>query len=60
MIKDEENVEEEEVIFEAYASDWETPGFKEFHRRMQIFVLLYIEGGSTIDEEDLRWEFITL
>lgn len=27
---------------------------------MQIFVLLYIEGGSYIDEEDDRWEFVTL
>jgi histone acetyltransferase 1 len=38
----------------------DTPGFKEYHRRMQIFVLLYIEGGSYIDEEDDRWEFVTL
>ena len=27
---------------------------------MQIFVLLYIEGGSYLEEEDERWEFITL
>lgn len=51
---------EEEVIFEAYSSNWETPGFKEYHRRMQIFVLLYIEGAQYIDEDDARWEFVTL
>lgn len=39
---------------------FDTKGFKEYHRRMQIFVLLYIEGGSYIDEEDDRWEFVTL
>lgn len=52
--------EDDEVIFEAYSSNWETPGFKEYHRRMQIFVLLYIEGAQYIDEEDSRWEFVTL
>ncbi|GAA5968162.1 hypothetical protein JCM11641_003754 [Rhodosporidiobolus odoratus] len=51
---------EDEVTYEAYWSNWETPGFKEYHRRMQIFVLLYIEGASYIDEEDGRWEFVTL
>lgn len=27
---------------------WDTPGFREFHRRAQLFILLYIEGGSYI------------
>lgn len=52
--------EDDEVVFEAYSSNWDTPGFKEYHRRMQIFVLLYIEGAQYIDEEDSRWEFVTL
>lgn len=52
--------EEDEDTYEAYWSNWDTPGFKEYHRRMQIFVLLYIEGASYIDEEDGRWEFVTL
>lgn len=56
----EEEEDEEEVVYEAYATTWATPGFKEFHRRMQIFVLLYIEGAQYIDEDDTRWEFITL
>ncbi|GAA5935242.1 hypothetical protein JCM1841_002861 [Sporobolomyces salmonicolor] len=60
-----EKVEEGEgdddtVLYEAYWSNWDTPGFREFHRRAQIFVLLYIEGASYIDEEDARWEFVTL
>jgi histone acetyltransferase 1 len=37
-----------------------TPGFRDLHRRMQIFVLLYIEGGSYLDEEDPKWEFVVL
>lgn len=43
-----------------WQTTFDTPGFREYHRRMQIFVLLYIEGGSYIDEEDDRWEFVTL
>jgi hypothetical protein len=37
-----------------------TPGFRDLHRRMQIFVLLYVEGGSYLDEEDPKWEFVVL
>jgi histone acetyltransferase 1 len=39
---------------------WDTPGFRELHRRMQLFILLYIEGGSYINEEEEQWEFVTL
>lgn len=52
--------DEDGVRFEGYWTNWDTPGFKEYHRRMQIFALLYIEGASYIDEEDGRWEFVTL
>lgn len=41
-------------------ANWSTPGFREYHRRMQLFVLLYIEGGSYIQEDEDAWEFITL
>ncbi|GAA5911018.1 histone acetyltransferase catalytic subunit HAT1 [Sporobolomyces salmoneus] len=58
--KEGEEEEEEEVEYEAYWTNWETKGFKEFHRKAQIFVLLYIEGAQYIDEEDQRWEFVTL
>lgn len=51
---------DDEVLYEAYAATWETPGFVEYHRRMQIFLLLFIEGGSYIGEDDSRWEFLVL
>ncbi|GAA6037103.1 hypothetical protein JCM8097_008736 [Rhodosporidiobolus ruineniae] len=60
VLEDGDEGSDEEVVYEAYWSNWDTPGFKEYHRRMQIFVLLYIEGASYIDEEDGRWEFVTL
>ncbi|SPC62338.1 related to histone acetyltransferase subunit HAT1 [Ustilago sp. UG-2017b] len=47
-------------VFEVYRSTWETPGFREYHRRMQLFVLLFIEGASYIQEEETNWEFFTL
>ncbi|TFK46408.1 histone acetyltransferase type B [Heliocybe sulcata] len=48
------------IIYEVYHATWKTPGFREYHRRMQIFILLYIEGGSYINEEEDPWEFVVL
>lgn len=60
ILAEDQDGEEDEVLYEAYATSWDTHGFKEYHRRMQILVLLYIEGAQYIDEEDSRWEFVTL
>jgi histone acetyltransferase 1 len=48
------------IVFEVYYTTWETPHFKEYHRRMQLFILLYIEGGSYIQEDEETWEFVVL
>ncbi|KAG9225914.1 hypothetical protein CCMSSC00406_0006464 [Pleurotus cornucopiae] len=48
------------VVYEVYHTTWDTPGFREYHRRMQLFILLYIEGGSYINEEEDSWEFAVL
>ncbi|WVW79985.1 hypothetical protein I302_101958 [Kwoniella bestiolae CBS 10118] len=48
------------VDFEMYKATWNTPGFREYHRRMQLFILLFIEGGSYVHEDEDSWEFITL
>ncbi|PWZ02346.1 histone acetyltransferase type B catalytic subunit [Testicularia cyperi] len=47
-------------VFEIYRTTWDTPGFREYHRRMQVFVLLFIEGASYIQEDEANWEFFTL
>ncbi|KAJ3798027.1 histone acetyltransferase type B catalytic subunit [Lentinula aff. detonsa] len=52
--------DEDTVVYEVYHNTWETPGFKEYHRKMQIFILLYIEAGSYINEEEDAWEFVVL
>ncbi|KZV91056.1 histone acetyltransferase type B catalytic subunit [Exidia glandulosa HHB12029] len=52
--------DDDAVGYEVYHATWETPGFREFHRRMQLFILLYIEGGSFINEDEDKWEFVML
>ncbi|PWN51996.1 histone acetyltransferase type B [Violaceomyces palustris] len=47
-------------VFEIYRSTWETRGFRELHRRMQIFALFFIEGASYIQEDEQNWEFFCL
>ncbi|KAJ7221721.1 histone acetyltransferase type B catalytic subunit [Mycena pura] len=51
---------EDAVVFEIYHTTSSSPEFKELHRRMQLFVLLYIEAGSYINEEEDTWEFFVL
>ncbi|KAM6500920.1 Acyl-CoA N-acyltransferase [Amanita muscaria] len=51
------------ITYEVYhvrSSTWDTPGFREYHSRLQLFVLLYIEGGSYINEDEEPWEFMVL
>ncbi|KAA1477089.1 histone acetyltransferase type B catalytic subunit [Dentipellis sp. KUC8613] len=50
----------EAVVYEAWHATWDTPQFKEYHKRMQLFILLYIEAGSYINDEEDSWEFIVL
>ncbi|KAJ3776136.1 acyl-CoA N-acyltransferase [Lentinula raphanica] len=52
--------DEDAVVYEVYHNTWNTPGFREYHRKMQIFILLYIEAGSYINEEEEGWEFVVL
>ena len=46
--------------FDISQATWKTPGFREYHRRMQLFILLYIEAGSYINDEEESWEFAVL
>ncbi|KAJ9127882.1 hypothetical protein QFC24_000167 [Naganishia onofrii] len=48
----------ETVEYGIYKCSWDTPGFREFHRRIQLFILLYIEAGSYIQEDEDAWEFL--
>ncbi|KAH7918483.1 histone acetyltransferase type B [Leucogyrophana mollusca] len=48
------------VEYEVYHATWQDPGFREYHQRMQLFILLYIEAGSYINDEEDGWEFVVL
>ncbi|KAJ3126542.1 histone acetyltransferase 1 [Nowakowskiella sp. JEL0407] len=47
----------EEVTYELYLCSFDTPGFKQYHRRMQLFLLWYIDGVNFL-KEDEPWEFV--
>ncbi|KDQ18533.1 hypothetical protein BOTBODRAFT_154460 [Botryobasidium botryosum FD-172 SS1] len=61
--KQDEPVDEDSddaVVYEVYKATWATPGFRPYHRKMQVFILLYIEAGSYIQEDEDKWEFMVL
>lgn len=48
-----------EEHFEIYKNSFSSLKFREYHSRMQIFVLLFIEGSSFIEDDDDKWEIYT-
>lgn len=46
--------------FEIYETDIEAPGFRQYHERLQTFILFFIDGASYIDVDDDRWKFYLL
>jgi histone acetyltransferase 1 len=46
--------------YEIYQSSFETPGMRELHTKMQVFLLFYIEASSFIDSNDKIWELLTV
>lgn len=45
--------------FEIYKTSFSSAKFREYHSRMQLFVLLFIEGSSFIEDDDDKWEIYT-
>lgn len=43
--------------FEIFMADMQAPGFKEYHERLQTFILFFIDAASFIDADDDRWIF---
>ncbi|KAI9260837.1 acyl-CoA N-acyltransferase [Sporodiniella umbellata] len=48
-----------EEQFEIYKTTFLDPKFREYHERMKIFILFFIEGGSFIEDDDEKWEIFT-
>ncbi|KAH3703489.1 histone acetyltransferase type B catalytic subunit-like [Dreissena polymorpha] len=43
--------------FEIYRTDIACPGFRDYHSRLQTFILFFIDAASYIDVDDDRWSF---
>jgi len=46
--------------YEIYYSDIKVPGFKDYHRRLQPWIMFYIDAASYIDDDDDNWRFFLL
>jgi histone acetyltransferase 1 len=45
-------------IYSHHQCNFATPGLKDFHERLQFFLLLYIEASSYIDSGDSIWQLL--
>jgi hypothetical protein len=41
-------------------ANFETKRFAQFHRRLQTFLLWFIEGATYLEDDDARWQFALL
>lgn len=46
--------------FEVYKADMTYQGFKEYHDRLQMFILWYIDAASFIDVDDDQWHYFNM
>ena len=46
--------------FEIYHADVSVPGFREYHSRLQPWIMFYIDAASYIDIDDTNWKFFLL
>ena len=46
--------------YEIYYTDIKIPGFKEYHQRLQPWIMFFIDAASYIDDDDDNWRFFLL
>lgn len=46
--------------FEVYSADMSYKGFREYHARLQTFVLWYIDAANFIDVDDDQWHYFSM
>ncbi|GBP38890.1 Histone acetyltransferase type B catalytic subunit [Eumeta japonica] len=46
--------------FEVYYCETSTPGFLQYHKHLQTFLLWYVDAASFIDVDDDQWTFFTV
>ncbi|XP_057293831.1 histone acetyltransferase type B catalytic subunit-like [Hydractinia symbiolongicarpus] len=49
-----------DVEYEIYQADITVPRLKDYHARLQTFILWFIDGASFIDSDDERWNYFLL
>ena len=54
------NLFQDDKTFEIYHATFANPKFQEYHRRLQTFIIWYIDAASYIDDEDHSWNLYTL
>ncbi|XP_020846623.1 histone acetyltransferase type B catalytic subunit [Phascolarctos cinereus] len=47
----------ENITYEVYKADMTCTGFREYHERLQTFLMWFIETASFIDVDDERWNY---
>uniref|UniRef100_A0A671QA12 Histone acetyltransferase type B catalytic subunit n=1 Tax=Sinocyclocheilus anshuiensis TaxID=1608454 RepID=A0A671QA12_9TELE len=47
----------EDLTYQIHKVDISCPGFREYHERLQTFLMWFIETASFIDVDDDRWDF---
>ncbi|MBN3300274.1 HAT1 acetyltransferase, partial [Amia calva] len=47
----------EDIAYQIYKADMSCPGFREYHERLQTFLMWFIETASFIDVDDERWDY---
>ncbi len=46
--------------FEIYKCDHSVPGFIDYHKRLQPWIMFYIDAASYIDSDDPNWLYFVL
>ncbi|XP_046902904.1 histone acetyltransferase type B catalytic subunit isoform X2 [Hypomesus transpacificus] len=47
----------QDLTYQIHKADITSPGFREYHERLQTFLMWFIETASFIDADDDRWDF---
>ncbi|KAG5283444.1 hypothetical protein AALO_G00042150 [Alosa alosa] len=47
----------EDLTYQIHKVELSSPGFREYHERLQTFLMWFIETASFIDVDDDRWDF---
>ncbi|XP_056611285.1 histone acetyltransferase type B catalytic subunit [Triplophysa dalaica] len=50
----------EDLTYQIHKVDISCPGFREYHERLQTFLMWFIETASYIEVDDDRWDFFLL